>query len=357
MKKKIQKMNFTGKTIFIGLDVHMTTWHATMIYEEVKTSKSFKASAEEFHRYLTNSYPGAKYKVAYESGYTGYTAYEQLSDLGMDVIVVNPSDVPTTDKDSRTKTDKIDSKKLAMSLKGGLLRSIFVPSRIQQNDRFLIRRRRSARKDETRVKNRIKAFCAQQGINLRDDFPDNRSHWSKKFILWLRSIKIKYSAGQYALDSLLRDLNHYRGEILLLTKQIRALSKSQRYSRLYKILISVPGVGLITSMTYLTEIGGLERFETPDKLLSYIGLVPTEHSSGSKQSTGHMNKRQNKYLRSMTVEAAWVALRCDPVLAACYNHARERMPSQKAIIKVARKLVTKIYYIWSNDKIYEKGII
>lgn len=356
MKKKLQKMDFTGKTIYIGMDVHKKTWYTTIIFGEVKSSKSFSASSQDLYKYLTRSYPGANYKLAYEAGYSGFWIYEELTELGLEVFVANPSDIPTTDKEKRTKTDKIDSKKIAMSLKAGMIKSIFIPSKRQQEDRALLRHRRSMVKDQTRVKNRIKSFCSFEGIQIPDQFSDPGTHWSNKFLSWLEILQFKVESGSFTLESYLKYLRFLRQEILDITKKIRKLSKTEHYEKYCNILLSTPGIGLISAMTLLTEIGKISRFKDLNRLLSYIGIVPTEHSSGEKQKSGSMNKRQNKQLRTIIIEASWIAVRRDPSLANHFNKCLVRMNKQKAIVKIGKKLVSKIFNMWTKEEYYVAGL-
>lgn len=357
MKKKLQKKDFTGKKIFVGIDVHKKTWYATMILGEVKTSKSFPSDPRQLYTYLSRAYPGAELYIAYEAGFTGFWACQILNSLGANTIVVNPADIPTTNKEETNKTDKHDSMKIAKCLSAGLLRGIYVPSIHAQQDRTLLRHRDTLVKEQTRMKNRIKSDLMFYGIEISDNFAKPGSHWSQKFILWLESIKFKTKSGEIAFQSKIRQLKFIRQELLAITQEIRELSKTKTYKKYFDILTSAPGVGLITAMTLLTEIIDIKRFSHLDKLLSFIGLVPTERSSGEKQKKGNMTKRRNAKLRKFIIEASWIAIGNDPSLASFYSDTKIRIGAQKAIVKVARKLVSKLYYLWNNEEMYAKGVV
>jgi transposase len=163
MKRKLQKIDLTGKQIYVGLDVHKRSWYTTIIFGDIIKQKSFSAEPEHLYKYLSREYPGADYHIAYEAGFSGFWACEDLNNLGCKTIVVNPADIPTSDKDERNKTDKKDSKKIAMSLKAGLLEGIYVPTRQEQADRSLLRRRMGLVKQQTRVKNQIKGHLKYFG--------------------------------------------------------------------------------------------------------------------------------------------------------------------------------------------------
>ncbi len=357
MDKKLQKISFTGKTIYIGLDVHLKTWHASILQAESIIRKSFPAKPEVLHSYLQNNYPDASFEIAYEAGYCGFWIHEELTKLGYKVRVINPADVPSSDKDLRTKTDRADSRKIALSLKANMLNEIYVPPKEILGDRALVRHRKTLRKDETRYKNRIKGKLALLGVEIPEQFSKPNTHWSMRFINWISIIADSMTeSNKLVMQSLLRQLLVYRSEILAVTRQIRALSRSEQYKKYYTLLSSIPGVSLVSGMTLLTEIHDIKRFSSPDKLLSYFGIVPTEHSSGEKQRIGSLTYRKNKALRKIIIESAWIARRYDPSLTDYYSRSLQRMDSSRAIIKVAKKLILRIYKIWHSEQMYVKGL-
>lgn len=356
MKKKLQKINFSGKKFYVGLDVHLKTWYITIINEYVQTHQNVPADAEKLYNYLSTRFPGAEFHIAYEAGFTGFSTYDELVKYGFNVKVINPADIPTTDKEQRVKTDRKDSEKIAKSLKADLLTGIYVPTKKMREDRGLIRCRAQMVRDMTRIKNRIKSMLYLNGVRFPEHFAKPSTHWSKNFVNWLESLGFYTDSGDYTLQCYVDLLKFYRGKILSITRVIREMSKQPYYDRNYRILISAPGIGMITAMTLLTELCDITRFKELNKLLSYIGLTPTEHSSGENQWIGGMTKRQNRHIRGILIEAAWVAMRSDPALMQYYNHARTRMEPGKAIVKVAKKLTSKIYKIWNNNEMYVTGV-
>jgi transposase len=356
MKRKLQKIDLTGKQIYVGLDVHKRSWYTTIIFGDIIKQKSFSAESEHLYKYLSREYPGADYHIAYEAGFSGFWPCEDLNNFGCKTIVVNPADIPTSDKDERNKTDKKDSKKIAMSLKGGLLEGIYVPTRQEQEDRSLLRRRMGLVKQQTRVKNQIKAHLCIFKERIPEKFEDSRTHWSKNFIKALEEMEFTKSSGKEVLLSYLRDLDHFKQQIKDITKKIRELTKLEKYNENFKILTSVPGFGLVTSATMLTEIIDIKRFSNFDNFVSFVGLCPTERSSGEKQKIGHMTKRRSNILRNYIIEATWTAIRHDPALGSYYNERKQKIGSQKAIIKTARKLLSRVYYLLNSGEHYVKGV-
>ncbi len=358
MSLKLHTAEFTCKSIYLGIDVHKKRWHITIIIGEIITnSKAFEPDSEKLYNYLVKHFPGAKYKACYEAGYCGFWIYEKLTELGIDTIVVNPADVPFTDKAKRNKTDKRDSRTLAKQLKSGSLHGIYTCPNDILEARSLVRQRKSLIKEQTKIKNRIKSHLSFYGIQFGEQYTDTKSNWSKRFINWLRTVSFQTVQGKNVLDSLIRQLEFAKQEVLVVTGQIKETSQEDRFSSNYKLLIGIPGIGMITAMSILTELVDIARFKNLDHLLSFIGLVPTEHSSGDSRRIGNMTKRSNHYLRSLIIEASWAAVRIDPALTLYYNQCYPHIGKQKAIIKVARKLVSRIRHVLVNEVEYVCGIV
>jgi len=356
MKSKLIKIDFTNKKIIVGLDVHSKTWYATIIIEEVLTTKTFVADPKKLAEYLKTNYPLGDYIVGYEAGCFGFWIKEELEALGITVIVINPADIPTTDKDKKSKTDKIDSKKLALGIKSGLVKGIYAPDRQSQEYRGLSRRRQDITKKLTRVKNQIKATLKYYGIGYPDEYEDKQKHWSNNFIKWLATLKFKTSYGTEKMESYLRELLFLRTEKLNILRQLRKLSTEEKFKKECKILRSIPGIGIVSAIIFMTEIVEIGRFKSRDEFLSYIGLSPNEHSSGEKRKIGHMTKRCNHSLRTIFIESAWIAIRKDPALTNYYNETYKKTGKSKAIIKVAKKLAARARYILINNTEYVIGV-
>ena len=173
---------------------------------------------------------------------------------------------------------------------------------------------------------------------------------------WLDQIDLGYESGNQALALLIQELRHIRELLLSAERSLRVLSRSERYKTNVELLLSVPGIGTITAMLLLTEIGDITRFKGLDHLCSYIGLIPNVYASGQKEQVGDMTHRGNKHLRSYIIESSWVAIRRDPALGIKYHQLCGRMNGNKAIIRIARKLVNRIRYVLTNKEAYELAI-
>ncbi len=159
------------------------------------------------------------------------------------------------------------------------------------------------------------------------------------------------------LTEIVETVEFIRNSQYRLLRKIRLLAQTERYKTNVSFLISVPGIGLKTVMSFLTEIDDITRFNNLDQLCSFIGLVPTTNSSGEKESIGNITKRQNKVLRSTIIESSWIAIRNDPALMMAYQKLTKRMKPTKAIIRIAKKLINRMRYVLKNQTFYETAVV
>lgn len=349
-------LDFSGQTIYSGIDVHKKSWLVSIHTQDFE-HKTFtqRPKPEELVAYLRRNFPGAKYKAVYESGYSGFWIQKSLTQLGVDCIVAHAADIPTTDKDRRRKNDPRDARKQSLSLKAGQLEGIYIPSDQAIADRSFMRTRSSLVKDQSRIKNRIKSLLLFEGIDIPDDFTER--YWSGPLIEWLRRLKMKFPTERMTLDNHLRQLAHIRKQIADATKAIRRLSQTERYRDNVRYLTSIPGIGLSSAMIWLTELIDINRFKGNDHLNSYIGLIPGEHSTGEKTRKTEMEHRGNSRLRTLLIENSWAAIRKDPALLMSYTELKKRMSGNKAIIRIARKLLNRIRYVLRNQTEYVVAVV
>ncbi len=187
--------------------------------------------------------------------------------------------------------------------------------------------------------------------------PGQTRSWSKVYINWLKELQPEHPSLKQTLDNYIRIGELQRKELLSVNRQVRSLSQTDAYRDNYNLLISIPGIGFLTAMTFLVQIGDIRRFRQLDDLCDYIGLVPMMHGSGDKMYTGKLINRGGKELKIMIIEAAWDAVRIDPALMAKFNELIKRMNKNKAIIRIARKLVSRMRYVLMTQEPYKMGII
>lgn len=355
MQRQVTKLDFTNKDIFVGIDTHKKSWNVTVMMGLF--SKTFNAppSAEALRHYLDNNFPKGNYFSAYEAGFAGFWPHYQLLEFGINSIVVNAADIPTTIKEKVQKTDVRDSRKIAKSLQNKDLTPIYIPSKECLDDRSLCRYRNTIVKELSRTKNRIRSFINLIGIKIPEDIPEGR--WPKRLIKWLKEIDLSPSI-RLTLNGLLEDYERLTENKKRVKKQITVLSRTSRYEQDVKLLQSVPGIGLVIAMSFLTELEDINRFKTFDQLCSFIGFVPSTKSSGEKEVVGEITPRAQVILRPLLIEASWTAVRKDPALAHRYAELCHKglMPN-KAIIRIAKKLLRRIRFVLKNKEPYKLEVV
>jgi transposase len=357
MQKKIKKLDFSNQLISVGIDVHKKSWTVTIqIAGQQIKSFSMNPSPEELNKYLRKNYPGGTYQSVYEAGFCGYWIDRQLQRLDIKNIIVNPADVPTSNKEKTRKTDGIDSRKLARELSGKNLSGIYIPSEAEEAERILSRLRIQLTKDQTRLKNRIKSLLNFLGVHI----PENveLKHWSGGFISYLHKLEFKHEQVKQTFEQLLKQLSDLRNQLSEVLKLLRkSVKKNQRAQKIVTHLLTVPGVGFITAVTLYTEIMNISRFSRFDELSSYVGLAPSTYSSGEKERVLGLGQRQNTHLRNVLIESAWVAVRKDPAITMVFGQLTKRMKKQEAIIRIAKKLLSRIMHVWKQEEDYILAVV
>jgi transposase len=282
---KLNTLDFSGQSIYVGMDVHNKTWKLCIRTEEMELKRmTTEPNPEILVRHLRKNYPGASYLCAYEAGYCGFWIQHTLESMGVECVVVNPGDVPTTNKEKTYKTDPRDCRKIARGLVNGELNSIHVHSREELENRNLVRMRQLIVKKITRVKNQIKSLLAFYGISVNG--PDCKSSWTKKHKAYLKTIRLETERGNYSLNVLIDELNYQEESLSKLEEEITRLSYDTRYLTDAELLEGIPGISRNSSMIWLTELGDIKRFKSLDQLCSFVGLAPSSNSSGESQIIG-----------------------------------------------------------------------
>ena len=357
MLVKDTHFDFKGQKIFIGIDVHLRNWSVTLRTRmtHIKTF-SMNPSPEQLHRHLVQNYPGGTYYSVYEAGFCGFWVHRSLLNLGIHNIVINPADVPTTHKEKRRRRDPVDSSKLSRELASGNLTGIYVPKPSNEYLRSLCRLYSKSVVHQTRLKNRIRSFLHQNGISI-----PSRSElcpWTHRFIEWISSLEFDQSPAQDYMRFCILELLETRKLILDIVRKLRNhIQESSARKIVYDYLMSVPGVGFKTAMIFYLEIVNISRFSNFDQLASYTGLVPDVDASGDRETNMGITFRQNRYLRHILIEAAWVAIRKDPALTLKYQELTRRMSKQKSIIRIAKKLVSRMRFVWMHEQTYVMALV
>jgi transposase len=356
MKKENKRLDFNNQDFYVGIDVHKKQWTVTIRSQKI-VLKTFtmNPSPEELSKYLKRNYPGGAYQSVYEAGFTGYWIHRELEKLGIKNKIASPTEIPTSSKEKLGKRDPVDSRKLARELENGSIESIYIISKFAEEFRSLVRQRSQIIKASARVKTQIKGYLDFYGHQLPKDIAQRS--WSLKFINYLREQKFAYPMGKTQLEIYIDQLLGYRNIVNKLTKEIKKYIKEYKLERTIELLCSVPGIGFTTAIVLLAELIDINRFKNFDSLASYCGLVPTIMSSDQKEVVLGLKLLHNKQIRQLLVESSWMAIRKDPALTEAYGRYKKSMVAQKAIIKVARKLLNRIRYVWLNQKLYVMAVV
>ena len=349
---------FAGQEFYVGIDVHLKQWTISVQSNQISLAKplTMEPSAAKLSSYLKRQYPGGKYFAVYEAGYSGFWPARDLLAQDIDTIVVNPADIPTMHKERSTKTDSVDSRKLARSLENKELKAIYIPERKTEEYRLLNRYRSQLVRDETRIKNRIKGILAEFNYRVPVTLEGNR--WSGAYLKWLHAVQFETPFAQIAYNERLEQLAESRKRLAKVLRELKQMAiQDPSIGVLVKLLQSVPGVGFLSAILLVVELIDMNRFKRFEELVSYIGLAPSIHQSDERSFSRGLTKRQHKELRSRMLESAWIAVRKDPALTLKYGQLCKRMQKNKAIIRIAKMLLNRIRTVWKTQTPYAYGVI
>ena len=345
---KNNTINFKGQGFFIGIDVHKNSWNVSIRSLNLLL-ENFKMDPipEQLILHMESKYPNGCYHSVYEAGFCGFWIHHKLTGFGIHNIVVNPADIPTSNKEKNTKTDAVDSKKLARELENRTLESIHIQQIEDQTLKCLCRLRITLGSDLTRIKNRISAYINLFGRTIPDE-----SRWTGSFIHKLYALAENLPNGE-TLIRLTDSLKSKKQEILLVNKDLKKAVKRAEKEKLLNLLLTIPGIGFLTAVTLITEIIDINRFKNFNSLASFVGLVPSVHASGEKEIVGGLTNRRHRLLIKILVEASWVAVRKDPAILKSFSELTKRMKKQKAIIRIAKKILNRIKAVWLSQSEYK----
>ena len=355
--KQSKTLDFSGTTIFCGIDVHKKNWRINIQDSEFELEDfSQDPDADTLYKHLVRRYPGANYKVCYEAGFSGFSVQRRLSFQGVNCLVVNAADVATNDKEKRQKNDKIDARKLCEHLQSKKVKSIYIPEQHWEHSRSLVRMRGRIVSNQTRCKNRIWHLLHFSGLNLPQGYEAGQ-YWSKNFISKLEAMDCQSEMLKTTLQLYIRDFLQTRALLVEITRSIRKLCRSELFNKDLDLLRSIPGIGEINGAIILFELQDITRFKRFDNLCSYVGLVPDTSDSGDTKVSKGITVRSNYDLRVALVESSWVIIRKDPAMLMKYKEYCKRMDKNKAIIRVAKHLLSRINYVLKNRKEYVSGVV
>lgn len=340
--------------IFIGLDVDKKQFCLTaQDHDTMNRAKAIPSEPEQLYNYVRNHFKNKRVLFAYEAGPTGYHLYDYLSAQKETCLVVSPASIPKI-PNQKVKNNRLDSRKICEELKSGKLKSIRVPEDNYRQLRHLIKLRENYAYNSKITKQRIKALLLH--THLYAHIKDSTQNWSKNYIRTLEQLPCP-GAVRLRLDMLLMDLDYARKQNSSLLRQLRQFIKQHKdICRHVQFLCSIPGIGLLTATSLLGRTGDPKNMKNVRELSAFVGLVPTERSTGNNINRGSITHLGNSVLRSLLIEAAWTAIRKDKELNQFFFRIKKRhhpkAGSRKAIVAVARKLTHRIYRVLKEQRVY-----
>jgi transposase len=314
---------------YVGLDVHKNSISVAFAKPGDEKPQSLGRQPNDLTRLLRALEPlggPGEVQICYEAGPTGYGLVRQLRELGYDCQVVAPAKTPKI-MGERVKTDRRDAIKLADFLRSGHLTFIRVPTPEEEALRDLIRAREDIKTKETNSKRQLNSMMLRHGRIFRG----GRSLWTKRHLDWIEAQEFEFDATREAKDTYVGEVRRYGQMIEDLDRRIEEVARTLSRADLVHALRAFKGIKTLTAATILAEVGDLRRFPSAAKFASFLGLTPSEHSSGDSRSRGRITKAGNRRLRRMLVEAAWAYWRSPHV-------SRELEARSRGVTKEVRDL-------------------
>jgi transposase len=316
---------------YIGLDVHARELHVALLSGSSSqpiqwTSSTDARAVERLRRKLEREAPGV-IECCYEAGPTGYTLQRQLTTTRMRCRVIAPSLIPKKPGE-RIKTDRRDAHKLAQLLRADLLTEVPTPTEAAEAVRDLVRARDDARVDLIRSRHRLGKLLLRRGHHY------HRSPWTHAHRAWVGQLTWTHTADQHVVRDYCLAIDHLVARLAELDHALEALSRTPRYQAAVGALRCFRGIDTVIAMAVLAELYDVRRFTHPRALMAFLGLVPSEDSSGERHKRGGLTLTGNRLVRRLLIQAAWA-----------YHHAprlgpsirRRRVGQPAAVVAIASR--------------------
>ena len=338
--------------IFAGLDVDKKHIDVTFTdHEHLMISLKMPYDANHLLGYCRRHFSNKRVAFAYEAGVTGFGLYDHLCAEGYRCLVVSPSMVPTL-PGQHVKTNRLDSKKLSTTLRGGELQSVYVPSPPYRALRQLVQLRDTFVRQVMQSQQRIKSVLLFEGL----PFPEPRERWTTNAWMALQTLDCAPPI-RFKLDRLISMARFAKEQVFQTTREIRRFCKEDpQLTKTLERLCTTPGMGMITATHLMARVGDGSFIHNVHQLPAFLGLVPSEDSTGNTVNKGRITHMGDRRLRAKMNQVAWVAKGQDPELGEFYTRIYHRHPkavaAKKAITAVAAKLCRRIACMLKNQTSY-----
>lgn len=337
---------------FVGLDVHKEKTHVAMLKPDQEMVEwSQKSNANRLIRRLKKEANG-EMVCCYEAGPCGYALQREMRKANVRCMVVAPSLIPRKPGE-RIKTDRRDAKKLARLLRSGDLTEVHPPTVEQEAVRDVCRAREDAKEDLMRSRHRLEKFLLRRGIV----YGLGRS-WTQAHRAWLRRLEFRDSAEQKVFDDYLTMVELLEERVKGWVETMEKLSQQEPYATPVGYLRCFRGIDTVTALSLVAELHGFMRFESARSLMAYIGIVPSEDSSGDKRRQGSISKTGNGHVRRLLIEAAW-HYRHRPGTGRTLQSRRKGQPAWTVTVadKAQCRLYRRYWRLVGRGKLHNKAVV
>jgi transposase len=343
-----QRSSYAGERVYVGVDGHKETYTVTCVcHQQIGKTATVPAAPASLAASLLRWFSGATLASAYEAGFSAFVLHRALTQAGITNIVVNPASIAVAAND-KVKTDRRDSKRLAIDLADGRLRGISVPPEAEELARLLPRTRAQIGEHRATIARQIKAKLQQFGLIG----PSSRRLLSSRYLreraTWPLPPELAVS-----LTLLAEQWRFATRQLLEMRRLLR--DQAQAQEEIEKVYRSVPGIGTVVARTLATDLGDMTRFAKERALFSYTGLTPSEYSSGPSGRRGHRSRQGSSRVRPLLVETAWRALPRDAVLKEMFDRIAATRGKKRAIVALARRLIGRIRACFRQGTTYAVG--
>lgn len=332
----------SDSTTYVGLDVHKKEHHAAVLFpgrddpDRYVIPNESRAIRRLVRRVLSKS--SGPVVFAYEAGVCGFALARLIEAQGVRCMVIAPSLTPVL-PGRHVKTDRRDAAALAGYLRGGLLTEVHAPTLAQEAARDLCRLRLTAQQDLQRSRQRLGKFLLRRGLFHTSRW-GTRSHWE-----WLNGLTFDDPLLLSVFREQTSEIQHREGRLAELNRQVEALSGEEPYRQAVGWLCCLRGVLTVTAMTILTEIHDFARFPDARRLMSYLGLTPSENSSGDTRRQGGVTKAGNRRARWILIESSWSQTKPP---GRPRDVAKRRLGQPASVVRIAEKAQTRLYKRYSH---------
>ncbi len=288
--------------LYTGMDVHKE-WIVIAVYRDEESAPFINIRKKNdrivLQKYMRKLMEKGTLQCCYEAGFSGFHLYHILEEMKIPCLVAAPGLIPRK-PGNHIKTDHRDAELLARNLRAGMLTPVHIPTISDEAVRDYLRMRDDFKMDQKRKKQQILSFLARQGYRY-----ETGNYWTGGHRKWIKSLDSMQPLQKEALKEYMIALDELENKLVLLQEQIEKIAQTNSYNALVGKFMCFKGIGTLTALSLVVEIGDFRRFATAEKLMGYLGLVPSEHSSGNSRKQGGLTKAGNIRLRRLLIESAW----------------------------------------------------